>query len=151
MIPPSVRITAPADNAVVPPSFAITVDASDNSGTVSKVELSADGSLLSVVTAPPWSFQVQAGRLTEGVHVLSAQATDPSNNSQTAPPVHVTIRSDTGGGGSGGMPPGGGNSGTGEHISGGCAAAGAAGAPSSGAGLLALLLICLGRAARPRR
>src|SRR5262249_52714841 len=100
---------------------------------------------LGVITAAPWQFQVPAGRLPDGPHVLSAKATDPSNNSATSPVVHVTVSNVTGTGGSGGGSGGSAGSGSGGSrgnpsvgVEGGCACDSARGNPSGSLWLLAL-------------
>ena len=151
-VPPQVMITQPVDNATVPLSFTIKVDTTDNSGTVSKVELSADGALLTIMTAPPWSFDVPSGRLQEGMHMLAAKAYDPSNNSASSTAVHITVKNQpggtggagAGGGGTGGSPGGGANSG-------GCAAAGSGAGGAPGASLVGLLVLLRRRRGRCAR
>jgi MYXO-CTERM domain-containing protein len=134
MIPPTVAISEPADGTKVPLSFDIKVDASDNSGTVQQIEFLADGQSLGAITAPPWVFTVPANRLSEGAHVLSAKAYDPTNNTATSQVVHVTVEKQSGG--SGGA--GGGNPGASGDVNGGCGVM-----PGAGGGAWLLLLFGL--------
>jgi hypothetical protein len=85
---------------------------------IQKVEFLADGMSLGVITAPPWTFTVPAGRLPDGAHVLAAKATDPSNNTATSPVVHVTVANVNGSGGSGGQAGSGGSGGSGGQMGG---------------------------------
>jgi uncharacterized protein (TIGR03382 family) len=143
MVPPTVAITEPAEGATVPLEFDVKVDASDNSGTVSRVEFLADGMSLGSITAPPWIFTVPANRLHEGAHVLSAKAYDPSNNAATSQVVHVTVMAQAGGSGGSG---GGNSSGASGDVNGGCATV-----PGAAGGGSALLLFALAMLVRRKR
>lgn len=85
--PPSVAISSPANGATIAASSLVTVTATDDVA-VSKVELRADGNLVSTDTASPYSFAVN---LAAGTHTLIATAYDTTNNSATSSTVTVTV------------------------------------------------------------
>src|SRR4030095_1237256 len=57
-VPPSVNITSPAEGAVIlqGQSFALTANANDPDGTVTKVDYYADGAPIGTATAAPYSI-----------------------------------------------------------------------------------------------
>lgn len=73
---PSVSITAPANNTVVPApaSFTLTAAASDSDGSVAKVEFYNATTLLGTVTAPPYTYNWT--NVASGSHVVTAKAYD---------------------------------------------------------------------------
>jgi len=87
--PPPVQITSPATCSVV--SGNVTVTANAGASAVS-VQFLLDGSNLgSLETSPPYSVPWSSSSATNGIHQLSAKATDASSNSgfATAVPVQV--------------------------------------------------------------
>jgi plastocyanin len=92
--PPSVAITAPANNAIftVPANISITADATDNGG-VAKVEFFDGSASLGSVTTPPFSINAT---LAEGSHTLTAKATDNEGASTDSAPVAVTVNAPAG-------------------------------------------------------
>ncbi len=90
--PPTTSITAPANGATVSGTVNVTASASDNSGTVSKVEFYVDGALASTDTTSPYSFSwVTTGYTNGSTHTLVSKAYDPSNNVGTSATVTVTV------------------------------------------------------------
>jgi len=77
---PSVSITSPTDGEEVSGTFTVSVDSSDNVA-VSNVELYVDNSFFDQKINEPYDFLVDAGTLTEGIHVLKAVSYDTSDNS----------------------------------------------------------------------
>jgi endonuclease/exonuclease/phosphatase family metal-dependent hydrolase len=90
--PPTVSLTAPAAGATISgTTVAVSASASDNSGTVSKVEFLKDGSVFATDTTPPFSASLDSTTLINGLHSLSAKAYDPNNNLGTSSSVSVTV------------------------------------------------------------
>jgi hypothetical protein len=92
ILPPSVTITSPADNAILSgDTVLVTVTASDNQR-VSRVEFLVDGALkFTDLSAPfvfPWLILVFNDST---LHTLQAVAFDPTGNSDTST-INVTIR-----------------------------------------------------------
>lgn len=97
IVPPSVNLTAPANGASVSGSVDLVATASDASG-VAKVEFYADGTLLGVDTAAPWSLTWNTATHANGSVALMAKAYDPAGNVGTDADTTVTVAN--GGGGS---------------------------------------------------
>lgn len=74
--PPTVALSAPADNTVLvtPASATITATASDSDGSVSKVEFYRNGVLLGTDTTSPYSYSWN--NIPTGTYSLTARATD---------------------------------------------------------------------------
>jgi chitinase len=87
---PSVSIASPTAGATVSGSVAVQASASDNLS-VTKVILSLDGSVVSTLTASPWTFSVDTTALADGIHTLTATAFDAAGNSSSAE-VSVTVQ-----------------------------------------------------------
>lgn len=75
--PPSVVIVSPNPNAIVPTSFAVRAQASDNVGVVA-VALVLDGQVVDLDTDRPFEFQVES--LALGPHSLEVRARDAAGN-----------------------------------------------------------------------
>ncbi len=89
--PPTVSVTAPANNEIVSSTVKITATASDNVG-VTQVQLKLDGvNLGTPVTAPPYQVFWNTLSSATGNHTLSAVASDAAGNLGTAANVGVTV------------------------------------------------------------
>ncbi len=90
--PPTVSITAPANNAVIvlPATVTINATASDADGTISKVEFYRDGILLGTDTASPYSYVWS--NPAAGTYVLTAKATDNLGVVTTSAAVTITVK-----------------------------------------------------------
>jgi uncharacterized protein (DUF2141 family) len=90
-IPPSVAITAPANNAAftAPATIGITASASDSDGTVSRVDFYQGSTLLGSDTAAPYTFSWP--NVPAGTYTLTAVATDNGSASTSSAPVTVTV------------------------------------------------------------
>jgi MYXO-CTERM domain-containing protein len=120
-----VMITKPANNAEVPPSFEVTVEASG----AARVDLVLDGGAASVSdTTPPFAFN--ATNLTPGMHQLTATATDSAGTTSTQT-IMVSVKSVSVPVGNNPVPP------PTRHDEGGCTAAGS---PSGWWALLVAML-----------
>ena len=99
--PPTVSLTAPANNATVSGTTTISATASDNVK-ISSVQFQLDGKNLGLaLTAPAsgstYSYAWNTAGVSNGSHTLTAIATDSSNNAatsavaHTATPHHYTV------------------------------------------------------------
>jgi len=90
--PPTVSITAPANNAVFLPATNVTVTASaaDTDGTVAKVDF-FDGATLVGTVATPGPFTATLSNLAAGTHTLTALATDNLGRSTTSAAVAIRV------------------------------------------------------------
>lgn len=88
-LPPTATITHPAtvSTHVAPASFDIDVQAADQDGAVTKVELFLDTAKLGEDLIAPYSFSIS--NLSVGAYSFIARATD--NESQTSPLAQVTV------------------------------------------------------------
>lgn len=89
--PPTVNLTAPTNGTTVNQGATINLsaDASDNSGTVSKVEFYAGTTLLNIDTTAPFAFSWT--NATAGSHALTAKAYDGLGASATSTAVNITV------------------------------------------------------------
>lgn len=90
---PAVSITSPANNATFtsPANITITATASDNDGTVSKVEFFNGSSKLGESLTSPYSFAWNG--VTTGTYTITAKATDNANAVTTSQAVNVSVGS----------------------------------------------------------
>jgi hypothetical protein len=88
-LPPTVAITSPAANSSFPPGTAIVIDATASDDySVTQVDFYADGSLIGTDSSTPYGCSWSGAA--EGVHSLTAVATD--SNSQTTTSAAVAVR-----------------------------------------------------------
>ena len=88
--PPTISITAPANGASVSGSIAVSATAADTVSTP-RVQFKLDGQPLgNSIVAPPYSITWNSTTTPNGVHILSAVATDLAGNSSEAS-VSVTV------------------------------------------------------------
>jgi hypothetical protein len=94
--PPTVSVTAPANNATLAlgSTPSITASASDAESSVTKVEFYIDGVLANTDTTSPYSFTWSSG-VTAGAHTIQAKAYDTYNNVGTSSLVNVSITDQT--------------------------------------------------------
>ncbi|MCP2044919.1 hypothetical protein L1278_002980 [Pontibacter sp. HSC-36F09] len=94
-VPPTITITSPANNATftAPGSIAIAATASDQDGTVTKVEFYNGVTKLGEDLASPYSFAWR--NVVAGNYTLSARATDNSGAVTTSAIVSVTVNAAT--------------------------------------------------------
>ena len=89
--PPTVSLTAPANNAkyLAPASIKLSAAASDSGGTITKVEFYNGSKLLHTETVIPYGYvwrHVPAGNYT-----ITAKAYDNSGIAATSAPVHISV------------------------------------------------------------
>ena len=90
-VAPSVSITSPAANATLSGTVNVTATASDNVA-VASVQFKVDGANTgAAITSAPYAYSLNTTTLSNGNHVLTAIATDTSNNSATSASVGVTV------------------------------------------------------------
>ena len=85
--PPVVKITSPKLGQSVDPGFGVFSDITDNSGTITKVELRVDGQLVGTLMSPPYVFNAPT-TLMNGTHKAEITAYDPH---QTAGKASVDV------------------------------------------------------------
>lgn len=90
--PPTTSITAPTQGATVSGITLVTATASDNSGSVSRVELYRDGAFVGSDTSSPFEFSWSTQGSTNGSHTLTTKAFDAAGNNGTSAPVSVTVQ-----------------------------------------------------------
>jgi hypothetical protein len=89
---PSVSIVKPVAGAVftAPATIAISADATDNDGLISKVEFFQGTTKLGERTSSPWTFNWN--NVPSGSYSLTATATDNSGSKTTSSAVNITVR-----------------------------------------------------------
>jgi hypothetical protein len=90
-VPPTVSLTAPANNASfgAPASFTLQATATDSDGTVAQVDFLQNGQLLGTTNVSPYSFALS--NLAAGSYTFTARATDDKGASTTSAPVAVAV------------------------------------------------------------
>lgn len=91
--PPVTAITAPTAGATVSGTTIISATASDDSGTVAKVEFYVDGTLKASDTSTPYTYGWDTTTATPGSHSLTTKAYDGATpaNITTSSAVSVTV------------------------------------------------------------
>ena len=87
---PSVAISSPLNNETVAGIATVDITASDDSGTVDKVELYRDNVLLDTDVAQPFSFLWDTNMERDGAHSLKAKAHDRSGNISWSAVIRVS-------------------------------------------------------------
>jgi subtilisin family serine protease len=88
--PPTVAITAPGAGAVVTGTVTWSATASDNVG-VTKVELRDGATVVTTLTASPYTFSWSTSSVATGAHTLTATAYDAAGNRTTSASCPITI------------------------------------------------------------
>ncbi|MBZ2208716.1 S8 family serine peptidase [Massilia soli] len=91
---PKAAISAPLGNASVSGAVAVNVGASDNVG-VARVELKANGTVVAVDSAAPYSFSWNSTGVANGMANLVAVAYDAAGNSGSSASVAVNVANAT--------------------------------------------------------
>jgi hypothetical protein len=90
-VPPTVELTAPSDNAIyfAPASITITANATDEDGSIAKVEFFNGNTLLGETLTSPYSFTWNnAG---EGNFIITARATDNMGAVANSAPISIKV------------------------------------------------------------
>jgi len=93
LVPPTVSITYPANNALVNGTVSVSSSASDNQE-VTRLETYLNGVLQATDTAPPYLFSWNTDALAAGAYTLSAKAYDAAGNVGQSTNVSVTVGND---------------------------------------------------------
>jgi hypothetical protein len=88
---PTVSITSPVNGATVSGMVTVHVAASDNSGTVQRVELYKNGTLFATDTSSPFDLSWASEQGPNGTTTLVARAYDPSGNTRDSAATTVTV------------------------------------------------------------
>lgn len=90
-VPPTVSITAPANNAsyVAPATINITTNPNDSDGTIAKVELYSNATLIATLTSSPFTYSYT--NVAPGTYALTAIATDNQGATAASSAVNVTV------------------------------------------------------------
>jgi RHS repeat-associated protein len=93
--PPSISLTAPANNAVyiAPAAITLTANAADSDGTITQVDFYNGGTLIGSATAAPYTFAWT--NVVAGSYSLTAVATDNNNVTTTSAAVAITVNNNT--------------------------------------------------------
>ena len=91
---PTVTLTAPANNATISGTTAITASASDNVG-VTKVEFYDNGSLLYATNVSPYTYSWNTTSVADGSHLLYAKAYDATGNVGQSQNASLTVANNT--------------------------------------------------------
>ncbi|MCC6069834.1 S8 family serine peptidase [Massilia sp. GCM10020059] len=91
---PTASISAPLGSATVSGNVAVNASASDNVG-VSRVELKANGTVVAVDSAAPYSFSWNSTGVANGMANLVAVAYDAAGNAGTSSTVAVNVANTT--------------------------------------------------------
>jgi hypothetical protein len=94
--PPVASITSPVNNASVSGTITVVANATDDSGTVSKVELYVDSGTTAVTTATTstnnnFNLSLNTTTLTPGTHTIYVKAYDPSNNVASSGTITISV------------------------------------------------------------
>jgi hypothetical protein len=89
--PPTVSITAPANNAILSGTQTVSANATDNVAVASVQFLLDNAPFGSPLTTAPYSVQWDTTTATQTTHSWSATAVDTSNNQATATAINVTV------------------------------------------------------------
>ena len=93
--PPVVDIASPNSGTSVTSPVAVTVNATDDSGVVQKVELYVDGSSTPYATDTSSPFTFSVSGLSPGTHTFIAKAYDGTNPPSSSTQVSVTVKDTT--------------------------------------------------------
>lgn len=93
--PPTISILSPTKGSLQSNMVAVDVAANDNVA-IGRVELFVDNRWYATMTAPPYSFVIDAGKMAAGDHKLRAYAYDTSNNVAKTRNVKVSFTPGTG-------------------------------------------------------
>lgn len=90
---PTVALTAPAEGAslMAPVTVAITADASDADGTITKVEFFSGATKIGEDTTAPFQFDWSRTNSDTGIFSITAKATDNGGGIATSAAVNITI------------------------------------------------------------
>ncbi len=88
---PTTAVTSPADGATVSGTVTITATASDDRGTVTRVEFYVNGVKMGTSTTAPYSYNWDTTKMPTGAYTLKTYAYDPAGNQGSSGFVKVTV------------------------------------------------------------
>jgi thermitase len=91
---PTSSITSPAASSSVSGTVTVAVNATDNVG-VDRVELKANGTVVGIDSASPFSFSWNSTGVPNGMNTLVATAYDKAGNATASSPVSVSVANAT--------------------------------------------------------
>jgi hypothetical protein len=94
LVPPTISLNSPANNANVSGAVSVTANASDNVG-VAKVEFYVNGTLNATDISTPYIYSWDTSSVTVGTYTLMAKAYDAAGNVGQSTSVNVTVVKDT--------------------------------------------------------
>ena len=92
--PPTATVTAPAANATVSGTVALTATATAATQynlSITSVEFLVDGTSVGTAMSSPYTVNWDSTKVTNGSHTITAKATDSMNDTGTSAPVMVTV------------------------------------------------------------
>jgi thermitase len=90
--PPTVRILSPGNKERVQGTVSVYVNAADNTGTVTYVELYVDGVFVAFANTVPYTIQWTSTGMPNGIHALTCKAYDWAGNIGLSNTVNVVIK-----------------------------------------------------------
>jgi hypothetical protein len=87
---PTVSITAPVDGSTLSGVATLTADASDDTG-VSRVGFTVDGTIVGEDTTAPYAFAWDTTGVADGLHTITAWASDAAGNTGSSASVSITV------------------------------------------------------------
>ena len=89
--PPTVSLTAPADQStyVAPAQITLTADAADTDGTIARVTFWANNRLIGTATSSPYT--ITWNHVAPGAYAITAHAVDNSGATTASAPVAITV------------------------------------------------------------
>ncbi len=91
ILPPTVFVTSPVNNAIVTGNITLSASAADNVG-VTKVDFLIDGAVVGAVNSLPSYLPWNSTAVADGTHSLQCLAYDAARNMGSSPPVNFTVR-----------------------------------------------------------
>lgn len=88
---PRVAVYGLKDGGAVSGTVSIAIEASDDSGQDPLVTLHIDKAVRSVKNRPPYTYDWDTTRESNGLHIVEVSAVDASNNTARAKPIGVTV------------------------------------------------------------
>jgi hypothetical protein len=92
---PTITLTAPAANATVSGTVALTATAmaaTMNGLSVSRVDFFVDAANVGTATTSPYTVNWDSTKVTDGTHSVTAKVTDSVNDTATTPAITVTVK-----------------------------------------------------------
>ncbi len=92
---PEVVLTAPEDSAFASGIVAMAAAPVDPGAEIARVDFLVDGETADSAFVPPYETTLDTNTLENGVHVLTAKATGPTEQVRVSPPVRILVNRDS--------------------------------------------------------